>query len=105
MAWAQSLRTGDRPAALLLSRQNLPAQQRKPEQVLDIRRGGYGPSARAGTAAVPIAIGSEVAQAMAAQRLLDMRNLLVRVVSLPSSTVTTSTASCDRAIDAPRDDS
>ena len=87
VAWTQALAQADRPSALLLSRQNLPAQTRSPEQVLAIRRGGYVLSDRAGAVAVILATGSEVALAMAAQQLLDARNIAVRVVSLPSSTV------------------
>jgi len=40
VAWTHALAQGDRPSALLLSRQNLPAQPRSPEQVLAIQRGG-----------------------------------------------------------------
>jgi transketolase len=87
VAWTHALAQRDRPSALLLSRQTLPAQVREPEQVLDIRRGGYVLSDRPGAAAVILATGSEVALAMAAQHLLDARGVPVRVVSLPSSSV------------------
>ena len=87
VAWTQSIAQPDRPAALLLSRQNLPAQERSPEQVLEIRRGGYVLSERQGAIAAILATGSEVALAMAAQRLLDTRGIPVRVVSIPSSTL------------------
>ena len=87
VAWTQSLLQRDRPAALLLSRQALPAQARSPQQVLDIRRGGYVLADRVGALAVILATGSEVGMAMAAQQLLDTRGLAVRVVSLPSSTL------------------
>jgi transketolase len=87
VAWTQVLAQRDRPAALLLSRQNLPAQERSPEQVLDIRRGGYVLSDRKDALAVILATGSEVSLAISAQRLLDARSVPVRVVSLPSSTV------------------
>ncbi len=86
VAWTQAL-LQRRPVALLLSRQALPAQHRSPEQVLDIRRGGYVLSDRDHARAVIIATGSEVALAMAAQELLDQRAMPVRVVSLPSSTL------------------
>ncbi|HSV60895.1 MAG TPA: transketolase [Variovorax sp.] len=86
-AWVHALEQSQRPSALLLSRQNLPAQARTPEQVIDIRRGGYVLSDRAGARAVLLATGSEVAMAMAAQQLLDAQGVPVRVVSLPSSTV------------------
>ena len=87
VAWTQALLQRERPSALLLSRQNLPAQTRTPEQVLDIRRGGYVLSDRPDAVAVLLATGSEVSMAMAAQQLLDARNVAVRVVSIPSSTL------------------
>ena len=87
VAWTQALVQTERPSALLLSRQNLPPQQRSPEQMLEIRRGGYVLSDREHPSAVILATGSEVALAMEAQRLLDERGLAVRVVSLPSSSV------------------
>ena len=87
VAWTQALQQRDRPSALLLSRQNLPAQERSPAQVLDIRRGAYVLSERKDAVAVILATGSEVSLAMDAQKLLDGRNVAVRVVSVPSSTV------------------
>ena len=87
MAWTHALSQRDRPSALLLSRQNLPAQTRTPEQILEIRRGGYVLSDRPRVVAVILATGSEVALAVAAQQLLDSRNVPVRVVSIPSSTI------------------
>ena len=86
-AWLSALETPDRPSALLLSRQNLPAQARDAAQVAAIRQGGYVLSERAGARAVILATGSEVALAMAAQKLLDAQGLPVRVVSLPCTTV------------------
>ena len=87
VAWTHALRRGDRPTALLLSRQNLPAQQRNAAQLADVQRGGYVLSDRPGAVAVILATGSEVGLAMAAQQQLDAREVPVRVVSLPSSTV------------------
>ena len=87
VAWTQALAQAQRPSALLLSRQNLPAQERTPEQMLEIRRGGYVLSERADPVAVILATGSEVGLAIEAQRLLDRLGISVRVVSLPSSTV------------------
>ncbi|MBT9492686.1 MAG: transketolase [Paucibacter sp.] len=86
-AWMAALQARERPSALLLSRQALPAQSRTPEQVVAIARGGYVLSDRAAARAVLIASGSELQLAMAAQRLLDGQGIAVRVVSLPSSTV------------------
>ena len=87
VAWTHAVAQTDRPSALLLSRQNLPAQAREPEQVLAIRRGGYVLSDRPKAQAVILATGSEVGLAMAAQALLDERGLPVRVVSIPSTNV------------------
>ena len=87
VAWTQALAHRDRPSALLLSRQNLPAQTRTPEQVIEMRRGGYVLSDRKEAVASILATGSEVSLAMAAQQLLDARHIPVRVVSIPSTTV------------------
>ncbi|MBI5718064.1 MAG: transketolase [Burkholderiales bacterium] len=86
VAWGQALAARDRPSALLLSRQNLAPQARSAEQLRQVQRGGYVLSERPAPRAVLLATGSEVALAMAAQRLLDAEDLPVRVVSLPSST-------------------
>jgi transketolase len=86
-AWTHALQQQARPTALLLSRQNLPAQPRNAAQRAAVQRGGYVLSDRDGARAVIIATGSEVALAMAAQKMLDEQGLPVRVVSLPSSTV------------------
>jgi transketolase len=85
-AWAWAVQTDDRPSALLLSRQNLPAVPRSAEQLADIQRGAYVLADRDDARAVLIASGSEVALALAAQALLDTEGLPVRVVSMPSST-------------------
>ncbi|HET9643855.1 MAG TPA: transketolase [Burkholderiaceae bacterium] len=87
VAWLHGLENRDGPTALLLSRQNLPAQSRSAEQVLEIERGGYVLSDRDGAQAVILATGSEVSLAMAVQRLLDERGVPVRVVSMPSTTL------------------
>ncbi len=87
VAWIQSLRHRTRPSALLLSRQNLPAQTRSPQAEADIARGGYVLSDRDGARAAILATGSEVAIAIAAQKLLEDRGVPVRVLSFPSTTV------------------
>jgi transketolase len=87
VAWARSVGESQRPSALLLSRQNLPAQPRTPEQVSAIERGGYVLADRPAARAVLLATGSEVAIAMAAQQALDAQGVPVRVVSIPSTTV------------------
>ena len=81
-AWAAAIERSDGPTALLLSRQNLPFVKR---DALDgVRRGGYVLSDAPWAKAVLIATGSEVALALAAQKLLDFP---VRVVSMPSTSV------------------
>ncbi len=87
VAWTHALVQRDRPSALLLSRQNLPAQDRTAGQALSICRGGYVLSDRQDPVAVILATGSEVSLAMESQKLLDARNIAVRVVSIPSSSV------------------
>jgi len=85
-AWIAALQERERPSALLLSRQALPAQPRAPEQVVAIARGGYVLSERPAPRAVLLASGSELQLALAAQALLDGEGIAVRVVSLPSAT-------------------
>ncbi len=86
-AWAAALQAGDRPSALLLSRQNLPAQARSAVQLAQVQRGAYVLADAPAAQAVLIASGSEVALALQAQALLREQGLPVRVVSMPSSTV------------------
>jgi transketolase len=86
-AWASSVTQRHRPSALLLSRQNLPAQARTPEQIAATLHGGYVLSAAEGARAVIIATGSEVSLAMQAQVLLAGQGLPVNVVSMPSTSV------------------
>ena len=87
VAWIRALAQADRPSALLLSRQSLPAQPRTLDQQAQIARGGYVLSERPAPQAVILATGSEVVLAMQAQQRLDARGVPVRVVSLPSMTV------------------
>ena len=93
VAWCAAIERRDGPTSLLFSRQNLPFQKRSAQQVTDIARGGYvlAEATQNGTPATPraiiIATGSEVALAMAAQKLLAAENIPVRVVSMPSTTV------------------
>jgi transketolase len=91
VAWACALRAGDRPSALLLSRQNLAYA---PKSGLDdIARGAYvlaEPSEvglKKKARAVILATGSEVQFALHAQAELAREGIAVRVVSVPSTTV------------------
>jgi transketolase len=88
-AWLAAVERRDGPTCLVLSRQNLPAQQRTPEQTADIRKGGYvlADCPAAQRRAVLIATGSEVALTMAARAALAQEGIGVRVVSMPSTQV------------------
>ena len=89
-AWIAAVeRVGDDrgPTALLLSRQNLPACARTPQQLAAILRGGYVLSDADSPRAVIIATGSEIALALEAQCLLQAAGVAVRVVSMPCGSV------------------
>ncbi len=75
------------PTALLLSRQNLPFVPRSAETLKQVSRGGYVLQDAEGARAAIIATGSEVALAIAAQKLLAAEGIAVRVVSMPSTDV------------------
>jgi transketolase len=84
VAWRDALESETTPTVLALSRQNLPAQPRTPEQLAVIRRGGYvlyEPDAEPG--ALLIATGSEVALAVEAAKQLAVEGIATRVVSMP----------------------
>jgi transketolase len=88
VAWAAAIERADGPTCLIFSRQNLPFQTRSAGAEEDIRRGGYVLlEPREQPRAILIATGSEVALAVEAQRALTERNVPVRVVSMPSTTV------------------
>ncbi|WP_329138488.1 transketolase [Streptomyces sp. NBC_01476] len=87
--WRTILEHNDRPAGLILSRQNLPVLDRDGGQYAPAReasRGGYVLADAAGGAApdvILIATGSEVQIALDARDLLAADGLAVRVVSMP----------------------
>jgi transketolase len=84
VAWKASIERRDGPAALVFSRQGLPHQDRSPEQLADIARGGYVLRHCDGhPEAVLIATGSEVHLAMEAAERLEAAGKQVRVVSMP----------------------
>ena len=87
VAWVAAVERRNGPTSLLLSRQNLPHQNRNAQQVTAIARGGYVLADAAQPRAVIIATGSEVALAMAAQQALANSGIPVRVVSMPATTV------------------
>ncbi|MEI2764547.1 MAG: transketolase [Dermatophilaceae bacterium] len=88
VAWAQILRHG-RPAALVLSRQNLPVlDRRRFAKASNVAKGGYvlvdgGPDGRQAPEAVLVATGSEVSVALDARDLLEGAGIRTRVVSMP----------------------
>jgi transketolase len=86
VAWRHILETADGPAALCLSRQDLPVFDRGQLGSADgTERGGYVLSEASGgtPAAILIATGSEVAIALDAQKLLEAEGTPTRVVSMP----------------------
>jgi transketolase len=87
VAWIAAIGRGDGPSALLLSRQNLPFQERSAQTVSEIARGGYVLADAESPRAVIIATGSEVGLAMAAKGKLAELGIAVRVVSMPSTSV------------------
>jgi transketolase len=85
VAWAAALRRTDGPTCLVFSRQSLPSQLRATG---DIDAGGYVLVEPATNPhAVLIATGSEVALAVAAQKILTHEGIPVRVVSMPATSV------------------
>ena len=93
VAWVVALRNQNKPAALLLSRQNLAyAPKANVEALADISKGAYVLSEpvdiglKKKAQAVIIATGSEVQLALKAQALLASQKIAVRVVSMPSTT-------------------
>ena len=90
VAWSAALSQRNKPTALLLSRQNLAYAHKR--DAGDISRGAYVLSEPAdiglkqAAQAVIIATGSEVQLALAAQKLLAIKKIAVRVVSMPSTT-------------------
>jgi transketolase len=73
------------PTALLLTRQNVPFVKR--DSVEGISKGAYVLADAPSPRAVIIATGSEVQLALGAQKQLAEAGIVVRVVSMPSSTV------------------
>lgn len=85
-AWDAAVKRHGAPTALVLSRQNLPHQQRTRQQVAEIERGGYILKDCDGTPElILIATGSEVGLAMDAAEALAAKGRAVRVVSMPST--------------------
>jgi len=87
IAWRVALEAGDHPVALILTRQSVPTLDRTHCAAADgLRRGAYiladGPNGK--PYVILIASGSEVELVMAARQTLQERNIMARVVSMPS---------------------
>ncbi len=88
IAWQAAIERHNGPAALLLSRQNLPQQVRDEATRSSIVRGGYIlHEAELPMSVILIATGSEVGLAMQAQAQLAAVGIGARVVSMPSTNV------------------
>ena len=85
-AWDAAIKRHSGPTALVLSRQNLPHQQRTTAQLAAIQNGAYVLKDSEGTPElILIATGSEVGLAMDAAAELEQQGKAVRVVSMPSA--------------------
>ena len=86
-AWAQILRTNNRPAALILSRQNMTTYDRSEGSGFaaaeGVAKGGYVLKDAAAPQVVLIGTGSELELAVKAAELLAAEGVSARVVSLP----------------------
>lgn len=86
VAWKAAVERHHGPTALILSRQNLLQPERTPEQIENIKRGGYVLKDCDGTPEVIlIATGSEIEITLGAAEKLTSGGHNVRVVSLPST--------------------
>jgi len=82
--WQLALAASDRPSVLALTRQNLPQLRLAADERNLCAGGAYEIAAAQGNAQVSLfATGSEVAIAVAAQKLLRERGVAARVVSVP----------------------
>ncbi|NMM27462.1 MAG: transketolase [Glaciimonas sp.] len=86
-AWSHAVSRRHGPSTLIFSRQNLQYQERTPEQITHIHRGGYVLKDAANAKAILIATGSEVELAMQAAQQLAKQGVPVRVVSMPCTDV------------------
>ncbi|MDH2374145.1 transketolase [Cobetia sp. 3AK] len=86
-AWDAAIKRHSGPTALILSRQNLPHQNRDKAQLANISRGGYvlKDAANGQPELILIATGSEVGLAMDAAAELEAAGRAVRVVSMPAT--------------------
>lgn len=86
VAWQYAIERVEGPTSLIFSRQNLKQQDRTPEQLENIYRGGYVLKDCEGQPEmILIATGSEVELAVAAYDQLTSEGKKVRVVSMPAT--------------------
>ena len=83
VAWCDAIERRDGPSSLVLTRQNLPLQERSDAQLAAIRRGGYVLKGEGGADIILMASGSEVSLAVAAAAQLGAQGHRVSVVSMP----------------------
>ena len=84
-AWAYALQQNEGPVALILSRQNLPVYDKTKANVEDVAKGAYVFAETNGNPdIILIGTGSEVSLAMNAKAVLEIDNVSVRVVAMPS---------------------
>ena len=91
VAWKAAIEQADGPTALIFTRQGLPHQDRTPEQVAAIEKGGYvlveGSAQADELDGIIIATGSEVSLAVEAAASLAEEGYHIRVVSMPATNV------------------
>ncbi|MEO8506706.1 MAG: transketolase [Betaproteobacteria bacterium] len=91
VAWAAALERRHGPTCLVFTRQNLPFVPRDDARIDAIGRGGYVladfDAANAGSLAIILATGSEIALALGAREALASDGVNVRVVSMPCTSV------------------
>ncbi|MDP2660724.1 MAG: transketolase [Dehalococcoidia bacterium] len=86
VAWRVAIETGDRPVALILTRQNVPTLDRKRFASAEgLRRGAYilADAPQAKPQLILMASGSEVGLVVAAAQKLQEQQIPVRLVSMP----------------------
>ncbi len=87
VAWQQAVLRKNGPSTLIFSRQNLPYQERSPQQIADIARGAYILKEVADAKIILIATGSEIELAVKGAEALAAKGISARVVSMPSTDV------------------
>ncbi|MEO2280372.1 transketolase [Pseudoalteromonas pernae] len=85
IAWQQAIERKDGPTSLVFTRQGLAQQSRTPEQLANVKKGGYVLSCDGAPEVILIATGSEVQLAVDAAEQLRSEGKKVRVVSMPST--------------------